>query len=124
MLSLVFVIGAIIVIAGMTLSFLAISFLNSTYGYQISERAKAVAASGAYDALLRLDRNKDASSAGYSIAVGGDSATVSITQDAPSVGLVTVTSLSTIFLRQRRVRAVISRNATSGLVSLISWDQT
>ncbi|MBI4087547.1 MAG: hypothetical protein HY434_01830 [Candidatus Liptonbacteria bacterium] len=121
-LSLVFLIGGIIVLAGLTLAFLANSFLNSTYGFAISERAKAVAASGAYDALMRLARNKDLSTSGYSLSVGSDSATVSVTQDSPATGLVIVTSISTISNRERRVRAVVSRDATSSLIATVSWD--
>jgi hypothetical protein len=123
-LSLVFLIGAIIVLAGVALAFLVISFINSTYGYQIAERAKAAAASGVYDALLRLDRNKDLASSGYSVPVGADSAVVSVVQGAPSAGLVTVTSVSTILLRQRRIRAVVSRDSISGFISVVSWDRT
>ena len=123
-LSLVFLIGAIIILAGVTLAFLALSYLNSTYGYQAAERAKAVAASGVSDALLRLNRNKDLSSSGYAVSLGADSATVTVTQDAPSAGLVTVTSVATILFRQRRIRTVASRNATSGLTPVVSWDQT
>ncbi len=123
-LSLVFVIGAIIVLAAITLAFLAISFINSTYGLQIAERAKAAAASGVYDALMRLDRDKDLSSVGYSVSVGNDSATVSVSQDSPSAGLVTIISISTIYSRQKRMRVVVSRDSTSSLTSAVSWDQT
>ncbi len=122
-LSLVFLIGGIIVLAGITLAFLANSFLNSTYGFAISERAKALAASGVYDALLRLARNKDLSTIGYDISAGSYSATVSITQGPPSTGLVTITSTSVISGREKRIRAVVSRDATSSLISVVSWDQ-
>lgn len=124
MLSLVFIIGAIIILAAGTIAFLTISFLNSTYGYPYSERAKAVAASGAYDAFLRLDRNKDFSSTGYAVPVGNDTASVVIAQDSPSVGLVTITSSATVFSRQRRVRAIVSRDASSSMISLVSWDRS
>lgn len=122
-LSLVFLIGGIIVLAGITLAFLTSSFLNSTYGFRISERARALAASGVYDALLRLARNKDLQAASYTISVGSDSATVSVAQDSPATGLVTITSTSIISNRQKRIRAIVSRNATSSELYLVSWDQ-
>lgn len=122
-LSLVFLIGGIIVLAGITLAFLTSSFLNSTHGFRISERARALAASGVYDALLRLARNKDLQAASYTISAGNDSATVSVTQDSPATGLVTITSTSIISNRQKRIRAIVSRNATSSELYLVSWDQ-
>lgn len=118
-LSLVFLIGGIIVLIGLTVAFFATSFINVASGFQAAERAKFTAASGAYDALMRLARAKDLSGS-YIVPVGGLSAAVTITQ-FPSAGSVEIISAATVSNRDRKVRAVVSRNATSGEMSLFSW---
>ena len=123
-LSLVFLIGGIVVLVALTLAFLVTSFLNSTYGFQVGERAKVVAASGVYDALARLSRNKDLSSSGYSVPLGSDAAIVSVTQPLPDTGLVTIVSTATVLNRTRTVRAVVSRDSNTGQIVLTSWQQT
>lgn len=123
-LSLILLIGGIIVLAGLNLAFLAVSFLNSSYGFQAAEKAQAVAASGAYDGLMQLARNKDFSSAGYAVAVGSDSATVVVNKDQPAVGQTTIVSTATVSNRQRKVMAVMSRNTTTSQITLVSWRQS
>ncbi len=87
--------GGLIVLMALTLVFLSQSFLTSSYGFQSSERAKAVAASGVYDAMLRLTRNKDLSES-YSMPLGSYSASITVTQDTPGSGFVTIVSTSTV----------------------------
>lgn len=120
MLPLVFLIGGVTVLIGFTLAFLAHVFVVNSFGFQISERAKAVAASGVYDALLRLDRNKDLSGS-YTLPLDGNSTDVTIVQDTPAVGMVSITSISTISSRQRKIRAVVSRSPDTGQIALRSW---
>ena len=121
-LPLVFLMGGLIALMALTLVFLAQSFLVSSYGFQISERAKAVAASGVYDALLRLARNKDLSGP-YSLPLGDYSAGVTVTQ-LPLLGRVTITSASTISGRERNVTVIASRSSNTGQITLISWQYT
>lgn len=123
--SFVFLIGSIVVITGITLAVLASSFLNSTYGFQLAERAQAVALSGVEDALVQLNRNKDFSSvSGYGVSIGSDSATVTVVQNSPLGGQVAITSTVTILNRQRTLRVIASRDSTTGRIILISWQST
>ncbi|MEK7507858.1 MAG: hypothetical protein AAB602_02115 [Patescibacteria group bacterium] len=119
-LPLVLLMGGLIVLSAITMAFLSRSFLASSYGFQISEKAKAVAASGAYDALIRLTRNKDLSGA-YSLPLGTYSADVSITQDSPVPGQAAITSVSAISGRQRKVSVVVSRSPSTGQIILTYW---
>ncbi len=121
-LSLVFIIGGIITVIGLTLAILANSIINSTSGFQAVEGSRAVAISGANDALMRLARVKGLSGA-YSMPIDSNSASVTITQDSPLSGLVTITSSSTVSRKEVRIRVVVSRNSTSGAISLVSWEQ-
>lgn len=127
-LALIFVIGGIIVLFGATLAFLTLSFLNSTYGFQASNRATALARGGVDDAMLQLLRDKDFSNAGYcvpeaSVPCPSGFAQVAVTQDTPVVGQVTVISEAAIALYRRRLEAVFSVDPATGLVRLISSQQ-
>ena len=124
-LSLILVIGGAIVMMALSLAFLATSFVNSTYGFRASQKAEAVASAGAADAMRQLLRDKDfvPSSNPYVLSVGSDSATVKVEQDLPISGQVTITSTATVLLHVRTTRVVVSRNPTSGLITLISKTQ-
>lgn len=119
-LGMVLLIGGVIVLIASTMAFLVFSYLNSTFGYQASQRAYAAAASGADDGVMRLLRNKDFSSAGYSLPVGSSTATVSITQNSPASRQVTIDSQATVSFYSRRIKTIADVNATSGEVTVIS----
>lgn len=128
-LSLVFVMGGIIVLFSVTLALLALSFLNSTYGFQAANRASALAEGGVNDAMLQLLRNKDFASAGYCLPYSATlpcptgHVQITATQDTPAEGKVTITSDATVLRYHRRIEAVFSVNATSGLVQMITAQQ-
>ncbi len=109
---------------GVTLGFLASSFVNSTFGFTAAQRALAIADAGARDAYLRLLRNKDLSSpSGYTMPLGTDSALVTVTQGSPATGLVTVVTTATISFHTRKVQFVASVTSSTGQISLVSWKE-
>ena len=122
-LALTLIIGGIIVSVALTLAVLAISFIDSAYGFSISGRAEAVASAGAADGLMHLLREKSYSGT-YNIGVGNDTASVTVTQNSPVSGEVTITSSATILLRQRTTTIVVTRNSASGLITVISKIQS
>ena len=117
-LSLVFLISILITLMGVTLAFLVISFMNSSYGFQAAQRALAIASVGAQDALIRLDRDKDFNPLPnpYTVTApsmlppctGGCDASVTIVRDSPSPQLVTVTSWAIVSSYKRTVQAIVS----------------
>ncbi len=123
-LSFVFLVGSIIILVGVTLGFLASSFISSSFGFAAAQRALFTAQAGANDAYLRLLRNKDLSdTTGYSVPLGSDSATVTVTQNSPSAGLVKVLSTATVSFHTRRVQVVLSVVSSTGAVALVSWQE-
>ncbi len=120
-LSMVLLIGGIMVLIGFSLVFLSTSFINSAYGNRAAQQAQNVATSGAYDAMIQLARNKDFSSGGYSVAVGSSTATVVVTQDSPATGEVAIVSTATISLYKKTIRVVVSRNASTSQIVVVSW---
>jgi len=107
-LALVFLIGAIVAMVGVTLAFLAGSFADTGYGYQALAQAQAAANSGVQDALLQLDRNGSSWNPGtYTLAVGSTTATIIVQQNTPSTGYYTITSSATVSSRVRTVQVVV-----------------
>jgi hypothetical protein len=124
LLALVILIGGIVFAVGIALALITAAFVNSTYGYQTSEQAEAVATAGAEDALLQITRNNQFSTSGsYSLPVGSSTATISVTQNSPSTGLDTVISQATAGLRIRKIQVVVSINPATGQSSIVSWNE-
>jgi len=119
-LGMVLLIGGVIVLIAATMAFLVFSYLNSTFGYQASQKAYAVAVSGVDDGFMQLLRNKDFSSAGYALPVGSSTATVSVTQNSPFANQVTINSQATASFYSRRIRQIVEVNATSGEITVLS----
>ena len=113
-LSTIFLIGGIILLFGVSLALIAISFANSSIGFQAANRAEAIAQGGIRDAEIELLRNKDFSDAGYCVpaanvvngACPSGYALVAVTQNSPSTGKVTATADATVNRRRRKVQAI------------------
>ena len=121
-LALVFLIGGIITLAGITLAFLATSFIDSGYGYMAAVNAETAAASGIQDAMLQLDRNPNFSSAGYSLAVGSTTATITVTQ-FPITNTVNILSQATNAARTKKINVVLYENVSTTQLSIVSWQE-
>jgi uncharacterized protein (UPF0333 family) len=125
-LAFMFLIGIMVVLAGITLIFFATSFLSSTTSFKLANRAELVAQAGIEDALLQLARNKDFSSSGYALAVASDTATISVTKDNPVTNKTTVSSTVSISIGYggtRTIVAIVTRDTVTGQISVISLKQ-
>ena len=123
-LALVFLVGGIVISAAITMAILAISFINSGFGYQSSNRALAAAYAGAEDAYLQLLRNKDFSAGGYEVPVGSSTAEVTVVQNSPAAGQVKIISSAAAQNYRRRIQAIVSMaTSTGGRMTIISVDQ-
>lgn len=121
-LSLTFLIGTIILFAGVAIALVVMSFLNATYGYQAATRAYAAASGGVQDGLLQLIRNKTFSSpGGYSVPLNSYSASVTVNQNTPITGQVTIVSAATVSNYTRRIQAIASVSTSTGQVDLLLW---
>ena len=126
-LSMTILIGGIIVAAGIFFAFFVASFIDSGYGLQASYVAEAAATAGVEDVILQLSRNGAFSgpsgySTPYTVPVGSNTASVTI--NAPSSGLITILSASTVSLRVRKITAVVSEDSLTNQIKLISWQET
>ena len=122
--SFVFLVGTIVVAIGVTLAFLAFSFINISFGFRAGERASAAAAGGANDGVMQLVRNKSFSNvSGYSVPGDAAAATVSVSQNTPVSGEATIISTATVSGYERRIKAVVAVDPTTGQVTLINWNK-
>jgi hypothetical protein len=122
-LSMVFFIGGIMVLVGITMVVIAATFVDAGYGIQASNSAEAAATAGAEDAYLQLIRNSAfQNTSGYAVSnTGTTSATVTVAQGSPSAGYATAVSLATVGGRTRKVQVVFAVNAGTGQVAVVSW---
>ena len=124
-LALTFFIGGILAVAGILIAFLALSNVNTGYGAAAAYKAEAAATAGAEDGLLQLDRNaafSTNSSGPYSVSTAsGAPATVSVTPNLLSPGLVTILSTATVSGHTKKINVVVSENASTWQVSVVSW---
>ena len=119
--ALVILIGTVAVLIGVTLAFLANSFVDTSYGYSALVQADAAASAGVQDALLQLNRNVGfTNTGGYTVPVGSSTATVTVTASS-TAGFVTILSVATVSHRTRKISAVISVSTTTNQAYIVSW---
>ncbi|MGC8775802.1 MAG: hypothetical protein ACP5QN_00600 [Minisyncoccia bacterium] len=122
-LSTILLIGGIIVLISITLVIIISSYASSAYSYQNAQKALAVANAGAEDGLLQLIRNKNfQDTSGYLVYSGSDTATVTVTQNSPATGQVTILSVANVFNYNKKVRMIVSINS-NGEVRVIKREQ-
>lgn len=115
-----------ITIAG---SFITYFLSTSGLGERLNLRASAAAQSGLRDAMIRVARDKDyaASTQNYNLAVGSDTAAVTVSRTVDSglgVYIYTITSLGTASSRQKKLVATVIVNQKNGYLQLQSLIDT
>jgi hypothetical protein len=128
-LSLVFTIGSIIVLAAATLAFVIVSSLNSGLGFRAANQALAVAGAGVEDALVRLDRNaKFSSPTPYQVLVPitltppvvSAAASVTVNQAGSQA---TIISDAVVSGRERKLQVIVGIDPTTGEANVLSWNE-
>ena len=123
--ALVFLMGGIVLLIGVTIAFFVNSLIDTGYGYKALVQADAAAASGANDAMLQIARNYSTlpNPDSYNLVVGSTTVSVTITQNSPSAGFATVLSTATVANRTRKINVILSINASTSQASMVSWQQ-
>lgn len=140
-LSMVLLVGGIVVVVGVTLAFLALSFLNSSFSFQAANRALALASSGINDAVLRLVRDNyfapfdtfycvpgpaitsEGGMEGGGAAIECPSASAKVTI-ADVIGVPNqklITSEASVGQSKRKIEVVVAVSASTTQVSMLSW---
>jgi hypothetical protein len=121
-LGLVMLIGGIILVVGIMVAFLSNSSVDISYGYNSSVNAQAAAKAGIQDALIRLNRNSSyaATNPSYTLSVSSSSVLVSIGNNTPSLGFITVSSTATLGNYKQSVSAVVAYSSSTNQLTVIS----
>lgn len=127
-LTLVFFIGGIVAVIGLLIAFFALSSADTGYGASAAFTAQSAATAGVEDALLELNRNaqfpqNSTMSNPYTVSTGSATATVTVTQNLPAAGEVTIVSVSTVLGHTKKIQVVVSEDPTTSQVSVVSWTQ-
>ena len=125
-LALVLFIGGIVTVIGLLIAFFAASSLDTGYGVAASFNAESAATAGAEDALLQLDRNAQfptgsGISVPYNFTAGSSTASVNVTQNSPTSSQATILSTATVSGRTKKIQVIVSTNASTTAVTIISW---
>ena len=120
-LSTIFLIGGVILLFAVTLAVIAISFANSSIGFQASNRAQAIAMAGIRVTESQLLTDKGYSDVGScvpaaSLPCPAGSAKVTVTQNSPTTGKVTVLSDATVNRRRRLIQAIYVVSTTTEVI--------
>lgn len=115
-------------VAGLVIAFFASSAVDTGYGVAASFNAESTATAGVEDALLQLDRDPQfptgsGMSVPYTITSGGATATVNVTQSAPSAGLTTILSVAIVNGHTKKIQVIVSEDASTGAINIVSWTE-
>ncbi len=122
----ILLIGGMLVEIGIAGAFVAYFLSQSGFGVRSSQDAFAASQAGIQDAILRIvrDKNFNPSPNPYSIAVGSNSAQVSVCKDTcAGTNKFQVDSTGSASIKRRKIRAVIGVNSLTGEVKLESENE-
>lgn len=117
--SLVLLIGGIASAAIITIALVAIGAIATGFGADQQQRARSAALAGIEDGVLRLTRNPE-DSGSFSVFAGNATATITITQDSPAAGQVSVTSQAVSGIRRSTLHAVYAIDPATGIPTPVS----
>lgn len=123
MLPLVLVVGTVMIEFGIALSFVIYMANLSSYGNRLSNEAFLAARSGVNDAILRIIRDKNFSSTGYSLTIGRGTATIVVESGQPSTNQDRITSTGTVLIRQKKLQAIVGIDPNNSSVEIISMQE-
>jgi len=117
--------GSILIEIGIAGAFLVYYLNNSVYGTRLTNEAIVIAQTGIDDALLRIVLDKTCPNATclaeYTLTIGRGTASVTICKDTcAGVGKDQITVIGRALTKQRQLIAIVSVDATTGLVTVDS----
>jgi len=129
LLATVVVVLLILVAVGLSMISLGIFEGFMAESQRASDEAYAAAQSGVKDAMMRIARNKNYSSAGYYLPENctpngaTTCAHVIVEKDAPSAGKDRVTATGTLSNSTRKLEVILNVNATNGKITIDSQSE-
>ncbi|MBI2591294.1 MAG: four helix bundle protein [Candidatus Brennerbacteria bacterium] len=124
-LPMVLIIGGVLFEIAVGLTFIVFLLLNSGLGERLSAEALGVAQAGLADAFIKIARDKNFSSAGFTVPIDNRTATVTVVRDVSNLAFErkTVTSIGSAGARQKKLQAVLVIVSNSGKIDLESVNE-
>lgn len=114
-------IGGIIIEIALAGAFISYYLSQSGFGVKMSAEALAAAEAGIQDALIKIIRNKNFTSSGYSLTVGNRSANIVVCKDTCSgTGKHKIISTGSALTKRRKIEAVVNVDSATGEVKIES----
>lgn len=120
----VLLIGGVLFEIAVGLTFIVFLLLNSGLGERLAAEALGVARAGMADAFIKIARDKNFSSVGYSVPIDNRNASVSVTiSPVGSFERKTIVSTGSAGARQRKLQAVLVVFSNTGKIDLESINE-
>ena len=113
--------SAVIVELGIAGALLVYLLNNANLGVRLSAEALAAAQAGIEDGIIRIIRDKNYSTAGYTLTVGSRLATVAVCKDScAGIGKSLITVKAKAANKFRQLQAVVEVNSITGKIEIQS----
>ncbi len=121
----VLMIGVIMAELGIALVFLIYLSNLSSFSTRVSQEAMFAARTGVNDAILRIGRDKTFPSgfSNYEMSIGRVAVLVNIQKNTPGNNQDTIVSTASVRSFQRVIQAIISINAKTDEVTIVSMEE-
>ena len=118
LLPMILVLFGLVMVVGVAIAGISVSENTISSTKDASDEALAIAESGIQDALMRLARDKDFTSAGYNLSVSGGTATIIV----PSGSSKDITSSGTLNSKTRKIQLTVNADA-NGKITQTGWTE-
>ena len=118
LLPVILVLFGLVMVVGVAIAGISVSENTISSTKDASDEALAIAESGIQDALMKLARDKDFTSAGYNLSVSGGTATIIV----PSGSSKDITSSGTLNSKTRKIQLTVNADA-NGKITQTGWTE-
>jgi len=118
LLPVILVLFGLVMVVGVAIAGISVSENTISSTKDASDEALAIAESGIQDALMRLARDKDFTSAGYNLSVSGGTATIIV----PSGSSKDITSTGALNNKSRKIQLTVNADA-NGKITQTGWTE-
>lgn len=121
----VLLIGGVLFEVAVGLTFIVFLLLNSGLGERLAAEALGAAQAGLADGFIKIARDKNFSSVGFTVPVDNWTASVTVTRDVsdPDFERKTIVSTGAAGARQRKLQAVLVVVSKTGKIDLESINE-
>ena len=118
LLPVILVLFGLVMVVGVAIAGISVSENTISSTKDASDEALAIAESGIQDALMKLARDKDFTSAGYNLSVSGGTATIIV----PSGSSKDITSSADLNGKKRKIQLTVNADA-NGKITQTGWTE-